>query len=48
VIVNHQKLTVSYSRGRAQYQVSDTPQTLVQRADDVLYAEKATRQTAAV
>lgn len=43
VILNHQKVIVSYSRGRAQYQVTDTPQTLVQRADEVLYAEKAAR-----
>jgi diguanylate cyclase (GGDEF)-like protein len=48
VILNHQKVTVSYSRGRAQYQVSDTLQTLVQRADEVLYAEKAARVTTAV
>lgn len=48
VILNHQKVTVSYSRGRAQYQVTDTPQTLVQRADEVLYAEKAARVTTAV
>jgi len=43
VILNRQKVTVSYSRGRAQYQVADTPETLVQRADEVLYAEKAAR-----
>ena len=48
VILNHQKITVSYSLGRAQYQVSDTPQTLVQRADKVLYAEKAARVTTPV
>jgi diguanylate cyclase (GGDEF)-like protein len=43
VILNRQKVVVSYSRGRAQYQISDTPQTLLQRADEVLYAEKAAR-----
>jgi diguanylate cyclase (GGDEF)-like protein len=48
VIVNRQKITVSYSRGRAQYQVTDTPQTLLQRADEVLYAEKAARETTAL
>ena len=47
VILNRQKVLVSYSRGRAQYQVADTPQTLVQRADQVLYAEKAARPAAA-
>jgi len=44
---NRQKVLVSYSRGRAQYQVADTAQTLVQRADQVLYAEKAARPAAA-
>jgi diguanylate cyclase (GGDEF)-like protein len=48
VILNRQKVIVSYSRGRAQYQVADTPQTLLQRADEVLYAEKADRATTAV
>jgi two-component system cell cycle response regulator len=48
VILNHQKVIVSYSRGRAQYQVTDTPQTLLQRADEVLYAEKTARATTAV
>jgi diguanylate cyclase (GGDEF)-like protein len=43
VIVNHRKVSVSFSRGRAQYQVGDTLQTLVERADEVLYAEKAAR-----
>jgi diguanylate cyclase (GGDEF)-like protein len=48
VIVNRQKILVSYSRGRAQYQVTDTPRTLVQRADEVLYSEKALRATTPV
>jgi diguanylate cyclase (GGDEF)-like protein len=41
VILNRRKVLVSYARGRAQYQVADTPETLLQRADQVLYAEKA-------
>lgn len=48
VTLNRRKVTISYSRGRAQYQVSDTPQTIVQRADEVLYEEKAARKFAAV
>ena len=47
VILNRQRVVVSYSRGNAQYQVADTPHTLVQRADEVLYAEKAARPAAA-
>jgi len=47
VIVNRQKIVVSYSRGRAQYQVSDTSRALIQRADELLYAEKAGRSTTA-
>ncbi len=45
---NRQKITVCYSRGRAQYQVGDTPQTIIQRADKSLYDEKAARPAAAV
>ncbi len=48
VILNRKKVTISYSRGRAQYQVSDTPQTIIQRADKVLYDEKAARKRATV
>ena len=48
VIVNRQKMKVSFCRGRAQYQVGDTPQTIVQRADKVLYDEKESRTTSAV
>jgi diguanylate cyclase (GGDEF)-like protein len=48
VIVNHRKVSVSFSRGRAQYQVGDTLQTLVERADEVLYAEKAARAISSV
>jgi diguanylate cyclase (GGDEF)-like protein len=47
VILNRQRVIVSYSRGNAQYQVADTPHTLVQRADEVLYVEKAARPAAA-
>jgi diguanylate cyclase (GGDEF)-like protein len=43
VMLDRKKVTISYSRGRAQYQVSDTPQTIIQRADKVLYDEKAAR-----
>jgi diguanylate cyclase (GGDEF)-like protein len=44
VTLNRRKVTISYSRGRAQYQVSDTPQSIVERADKVLYDEKAARK----
>ena len=44
VTLNRRKVTISYSRGRAQYQVSDTPQTMKERADKVLYDEKAARK----
>ena len=47
VILNRRKVLVSYARGRAQYQVADTLETLLQRADQVLYAEKAGRSVAA-
>jgi diguanylate cyclase (GGDEF)-like protein len=46
VILNRQRIVVSYSRGNAQYQVADTLHTLVQRADEVLYVEKAARPAA--
>ena len=45
---NRERITVCYSRGRAQYQVGDTPQTIIQRADKSLYDEKAARPAAAV
>ena len=48
VILNRQRVVVSFSRGRAQYQPADTSQTLLQRADEVLYAEKTARTPAAV
>jgi len=47
VFLNRRKVLVSYARGRAQYQVADTLETLLQRADQVLYSEKAARSWAA-
>jgi diguanylate cyclase (GGDEF)-like protein len=41
---NHQVISIRYSVGRAHYQVCDTRQTMLQRADEVLYAEKASRR----
>ncbi len=41
---NHQVISIRYSVGRAHYQMSDTSQTMLQRADQVLYAEKALRR----
>jgi diguanylate cyclase (GGDEF)-like protein len=41
--LNRRKITVAYSRGTSQFQVGDTPQSIVQRADKALYAEKADR-----
>jgi diguanylate cyclase (GGDEF)-like protein len=43
--LGRRKIPVSFSRGRAQYQVCDTVQTLIERADKVLYDEKAARPT---
>jgi diguanylate cyclase (GGDEF)-like protein len=43
VMLDRQKVPVSFSIGSAQYQVCDTVQTLVKRADEVLYAAKAAR-----
>jgi two-component system, cell cycle response regulator len=40
---NHQSISIRYSAGRAHYQICDTSQTMLQRADQVLYAEKASR-----
>ena len=48
VMLNRQKITVSYSRGNAQYHVGDTPQTIIQRADESLYAEKGARTIFAI
>jgi two-component system cell cycle response regulator len=43
VVLSRRKITASYSRGMAHYQAGDSPQSIVQRADKSLYAEKATR-----
>jgi diguanylate cyclase (GGDEF)-like protein len=40
---NGQKITVRYSAGRAHYQYSDISKTLLGRADEALYAQKAAR-----
>lgn len=45
IALNGQNVMVSCSRGRAQYQANDTHQTLLQRADEVLHAEKVARGT---
>jgi diguanylate cyclase (GGDEF)-like protein len=42
---NQQEITVRYSVGRAHYQVCDTSLTMLRRADQALYAEKASRRT---
>jgi diguanylate cyclase (GGDEF)-like protein len=42
--VNCRTISIRYSVGRAHYQISDTTQTLLQRADKVLYAQKAARR----
>ena len=41
--LDRRAITVAYSRGVAQFQVGDTPQSIVQRADKAMYAEKARR-----
>jgi len=40
------QVSVYFSHGLAQYEVSDTPETLIQRADERLYEKKAQRRTA--
>jgi diguanylate cyclase (GGDEF)-like protein len=40
------QVPVCFSHGLAQYEVSDTPETLIQRADERLYEKKAQRRTA--
>jgi diguanylate cyclase (GGDEF)-like protein len=40
---NHQVISIRYSVGRAHYQICDTSQTMLERADQVLYGEKASR-----
>jgi diguanylate cyclase (GGDEF)-like protein len=41
ITVDDRHIPVSFSYGMAQYEVNDTPKTLIARADDRLYAEKA-------
>jgi diguanylate cyclase (GGDEF)-like protein len=43
VNLDGQKIAVSFSWGVAQYQVNDTAQTMIKRADERLYAAKAKR-----
>lgn len=40
---NDQVISIRYSVGRAHYQICDTSQTMLERADQVLYGEKASR-----
>ena len=42
--VDHQVIAIHYSVGRAHYEICDTSQTMLQRADRVLYVEKASRR----
>lgn len=42
--LNHQVISIRYSVGRAHYQTCDTSQTMLERADQILYAEKAARR----
>jgi diguanylate cyclase (GGDEF)-like protein len=39
------KIAVSFSHGVSQYQVNDTPESMLQRADERLYEAKANRET---
>jgi diguanylate cyclase (GGDEF)-like protein len=43
VMVNRQRIPVSFSRGQAQHQPSDTPESILRRADEALYRDKAAR-----
>jgi len=43
-----QKVRVSFSQGVAQYQINDTPETIIRRADERLYAAKAARPGPAI
>jgi diguanylate cyclase (GGDEF)-like protein len=42
---NQQTIPVRYSVGRAHYQICDTSHTMLERADQALYAQKASRRT---
>jgi diguanylate cyclase (GGDEF)-like protein len=48
VNLDGQKIPVLFSRGVAQYQVNDTPETIIRRADERLYAEKSKRDSVEV
>ena len=39
------QIPLSFSHGLVQYQVNDTPETMIKRADERLYAQKAKRKT---
>ncbi|MGB9070287.1 MAG: GGDEF domain-containing protein, partial [Candidatus Acidiferrales bacterium] len=41
--LNDQVISIRYSIGRAHHQVCDTTESMLHRADQVLYAEKASR-----
>ena len=43
VLVDCTKIPVKYSVGRSQYQFTDTIETMLKRADEVLYAQKRAR-----
>ena len=43
--LNHKVISIRYSVGRAHYQTCDTSQSMLERADQILYAEKASRRT---
>ena len=42
---NGQAISIRYSVGRAQHQVCDTKESMMQRADEILYAAKASRSS---
>jgi diguanylate cyclase (GGDEF)-like protein len=44
-LLDGEKIPVSFSHGVAQYQVNDTTESMLQRADERLYAAKANRDT---
>ena len=44
--LDNKQIPLSFSHGSAQYQVGDTPETIIKRADERLYAEKAKRKAA--
>jgi diguanylate cyclase (GGDEF)-like protein len=46
--VEGRKICVSFSRGVAQYQLNDTPESMIRRADERLYAAKAKRASVEV